>query len=431
MTYGKFRYIPMRPQGISEHADLFTETDEEKHTRYRRIVQPAYQMRSILKNEDVIDGCTGLLKKRLKEFAEKNEEVDLGLWLELYAHDVIGHILFGQSFGFMERGTHVDSFIESVHNAVPLLSIVSVAPRYMRNIILLAAICVPGTFKNFKAVQATVVEAKRQTQLRLQRSTEANDENKDILSQLLRIVQAKGSESWFTHKEVTLESWAGIMAGSDSVAINLRAVLYFLMRTPDAMSKVTQELQDQQHLCSTPISFADSTNHLPYISACIKEASRLFPSTGFNLARIAPAQGITLSGLYIPAGYHIGVNAQTVQHDRKLFGEDATQFRPERWLESPARKFELEKGMIFFGAGTRTCIGKNVSSSCMTDSSSLTSNTGILMPLLPQIALAEIHKLIPELLRSFDMQMAHNRSWKTRNGGFVRQTDVIVKLAVR
>ncbi|KAI4932829.1 hypothetical protein J4E85_003230 [Alternaria conjuncta] len=324
-------YVSFRPRGISEHADLFTETDEEKHTRYRRIVQPAYQMVSILKHQ---------------------------------------------------------------------------APTYMRSIIMLAAMCVPSNLKQFKGVQATVVEAKRQTQLRLQRSAEADDQSQDILSQLLRKVGKKDSEAWFTHKEVTLESWAGIMAGADSVAVNLRAVLYYLMRTPDAMSKATQELQTRQHLLSTPVSFEESTKHLPYISACIKEASRLFPSTGFNMSRIAPAQGVTLSGVYIPAGYHVGINPQIVQYDKKLFGEDALEFRPERWLESEARKFEMERGMLLFGVGKRTCIGKNV-------------------------ALAEVHKLVPELLRCFDMHMAHDRPWKTFNAGFVRQRDVIVRIAVR
>jgi cytochrome P450 len=93
----------------------------------------------------------------------------------------------------------------------------------------------------------------------------------------------------------------------------------------------------------------------------MKGASRLLSSTGVSMSRIAPAQGITLSGYYIPAGCGIGVNLQTVQHDKKLFGEDAMQFRPERWHESQTRNFEMEKGMPFFSAGTRTCIGKNVS----------------------------------------------------------------------
>ena len=48
-----------------------------------------------------------------------------------------------------------------------------------------------------------------------------------------------------------------------------------------------------------------------------------------------------------------------------------------------------------------------------------------------QVALAEIHKIVPEILRHFDMHMAHGRPWKTRNAGFNKQSDVIVKLTAR
>lgn len=39
----------------------------------------------------------------------------------------------------------------------------------------------------------------------------------DILSQQLRIVETGGADKGFTHRDVTLESWAGLMAGSDSI----------------------------------------------------------------------------------------------------------------------------------------------------------------------------------------------------------------------
>jgi hypothetical protein len=48
-----------------------------------------------------------------------------------------------------------------------------------------------------------------------------------------------------------------------------------------------------------------------------------------------------------------------------------------------------------------------------------------------QIALAEIHKVVPEILRRFDIQMAHGREWKTWNAGFIKQSDVVVSLRAR
>jgi hypothetical protein len=42
-----------------------------------------------------------------------------------------------------------------------------------------------------------------------------------------------------------------------------------------------------------------------------------------------------------------------------------------------------------------------------------------------------MHKLVPEILRKFDLEMAHGRDWKTWNAGFIKQTDVVVKIKAR
>ncbi|KAE8825855.1 hypothetical protein HRS9139_08965 [Pyrenophora teres f. teres] len=407
-------YTAFRPQGISPHADIFTETDEVKHTRFRKVVQSAYSMSNVLKNESVINECTSLLLKRLGDVAGTGQDVDLGYWLDLYAHDIIGYVLFGSSFGFLESGTDVGSFVESVEAAQPLSCLCAAAPSYLRTPIMLCAMCIPSTLKSFKAVGATAIEARNTTQRRMQDTADEAAKRTDILSNLLSRTTTPGDKSvpedkaWFTHNEVVLEAWAGIMAGADSVAVNLRAFFYYLMKNPHCMSRAIEEVQNAstQGLLSTPITYHESTKHLPYVGACIKEAARIFPSFANSQARVAPAEGITLSGVYIPSGYRVGMNAACVQHDTGVFGDDAGSFNPERWLESHERSVAMEKSMLFFGAGTRTCLGKNV-------------------------ALAEIHKIAPEILRHFDMHMAHDRPWKTRNSGFNKQSDVIVKLTAR
>lgn len=54
------------------------------------------------------------------------------------------------------------------------------------------------------------------------------------------------------------------------------------------------------------------------------------------------------------------MNAMVVQFDKEVFGEDADQFRSERWLVDEKRYRAMERAMLVFGAGTRTCIGKHV-----------------------------------------------------------------------
>lgn len=146
------------------------------------------------------------------------------------------------------------------------------------------------------------------------------------------------------------------------MAIGLRSVFYYLMKHPESFAKVVAEMKvaDSAGLLSSPIQYSETTNHLPYMCACIKEATRVFPSFSIHLPRVAPPEGLELSGYHIPSGYRAGMNPAVVQRDTSVFGPDSDEYKPERWIESTERTFAMEKAMMNFGAGTRTCSGKNV-----------------------------------------------------------------------
>lgn len=66
----------------------------------------------------------------------------------------------------------------------------------------------------------------------------------------------------------------------------------------------------------------------------MKEAMRLHPSVGFGLERYIPAGGATICGYYLPAGRVISMNAWSVHQNKEIFGDDAQEFRPERWVDA-------------------------------------------------------------------------------------------------
>ena len=134
------------------------------------------------------------------------------------------------------------------------------------------------------------------------------------------------------------------------------------MRNPEALAKAHAEIDaaDKEGLLSSPIKYSETTIQLPFICACIKEALRMHPSVGLSMQRHAPQGGIELSGKYIPAGYRIGMNAAVVHYDKTAFGQDSDVYRPERWIVSTEEWRAMDRSMLIFGAGTRTCIGKNV-----------------------------------------------------------------------
>ena len=136
----------------------------------------------------------------------------------------------------------------------------------------------------------------------------------------------------------------------------MRACFYYLMKNPEIYKQVQAEV-DAATL-SSPVRYTEAAK-LPLLCATIKEAMRLHPSVGYNMGRIAPAGGLMVSGTHIPAGWWVGMNAAVVGYDEDVYGPDASSFRPARWLEGDAAR--MERTMLVFGAGTRTCIGKNVS----------------------------------------------------------------------
>ena len=46
-----------------------------------------------------------------------------------------------------------------------------------------------------------------------------------------------------------------------------------------------------------------------------------------------PAEGATFCNYHLPPGTVVGVNAWVIHRDKTIFGADASQFRPERWLD--------------------------------------------------------------------------------------------------
>jgi cytochrome P450 len=203
----------------------------------------------------------------------------------------------------------------------------------------------------------------------------------DFLSRFLA-AHAKDPD-FITNDRVLALTVANIFAGSDTTAISLRAVFYFLLKNPDTMITLMNELLEQKRLGNFAredglVDWAE-VRELPYLSAVIKEALRCHPAVGLTLERVTPAQGATVCGQYIPGGTIIGCNAWVVHRDTGVFGHSPEAFRPSRWIEASEGQRKLMDSSIFtFGAGSRTCIGKNIS-------------------------LLEMYKFVPVVLMAFEV----------------------------
>lgn len=362
-----------------------------------------------MKSEKYIDKCTELFLQRLREHAEKPDPtIDLGQWVQMYAYDVIGELYFGSMFGFLQKSEDHHGWIHSLDLLMPFLCTCAVAPTSFRPFILTSALVIPGGLKALKAVENIGTSARECVAKRLKKSprSETREKRDDIAQQLLDIQAEKGAKVDFGMGDIEQEAFVALLAGSDTTSIGFRTIFYYLMKEPQVYKEVQEEIDAAfvEGRLHHPVQFAD-TLKLPLLCAALKEALRIHPGVQLTMGRVVPAQGLEVCGTYIPKGYWVGMNAAVVHFDKGIFGEDAHRFRPSRWLQENASN--MDKHLLAFGAGTRTCIGKNIS-------------------------LSELHKLVPEVLRNFELELVDkDNDWKTVDLWFAKQDFGLVRLRKR
>ncbi|GIJ87091.1 hypothetical protein Asppvi_005994 [Aspergillus pseudoviridinutans] len=389
--------------------NLFSTRDEMFHREQKRPVANAYSMTSLLELESAVDSCTDIFIKQLARFANSKKPVDLGMWLQYYAFDVVGEFTFSKKLGFLQEGKDVDGMIEAIQGMLVYASVCGQIPE--AHPLLLGNPLFPlfmPSMETWNQVLNFTLKAIN-SRASLQRdgeldSGEKPEVGKDMLSRWMAI-HASDPEKLST-RDVIVHLSTNVFAGSDTTAIALRAVFYLLLRNPSAMAKLNAEIDnaDREGKLSKPISNRESMNHLPYLQAVLKEAMRLHPSVGLILEREVPKGGVTICDRHIPGGTVVGINAWVLHRDARVF-PDPGKFIPERWIDSdPQLLKKMEQSFFAFGAGSRTCIGKNIS-------------------------LIEMHKIIPQLLREFEIRLhSPEKEWKTKNVWFVQQEGLICDL---
>lgn len=159
-------------------------------------------------------------------------------------------------------------------------------------------------------------------------------DRKDFLSAFLKA--QKDHPEIVSDRQVLSYSNSNIFAGSDTTAISLRAVLWYMLKNPLCLQKILAEIDGvvgSRNCSLQPISYAES-NQMPYFQAVMKEALRMHPAVGLTLERIVPTGGTEIAGRWLPEGTVVGICPWVLHRDKRVFGDDADQFRPERWLEA-------------------------------------------------------------------------------------------------
>ncbi|CAN4109862.1 unnamed protein product [Withania somnifera] len=144
-----------------------------------------------------------------------------------------------------------------------------------------------------------------------------------------------------------------IFGGIETVASALEWAMAELMKSPEELKRVQQELGNVVGL-DRKVEETDIVK-LTLMKCCIKETLRLHPPIPILIHEAA--EDATINNHYIPAKSRVMVNAWAIGRDKNSW-EDPQDFKPTRFLKEGVADF---KGGNFeflpFGSGRRSCPG--------------------------------------------------------------------------
>ncbi|KAI0648481.1 cytochrome P450 [Trametes meyenii] len=202
-------------------------------------------------------------------------------------------------------------------------------------------------------------------------------EGKDIMSVLLRANMEASEEDRLPDEEVVSQVSTLILAAMHTTSNALSRTLHFLAMYPDTQQRLRSELMEARddgtgNLRDLPY---DEVMGLPFLDSVCRETLRVFPPIR-SLARAvrkdgvlplsAPIRGVDGSPIHsvpVKKGMMVLTDLYACNTNEELWGEDAKEWKPDRWLKPLPRALEeapipgVYSHMMTFIGGGRACIG--------------------------------------------------------------------------
>lgn len=157
-----------------------------------------------------------------------------------------------------------------------------------------------------------------------------------------------------------------LLAARDTTSCTLTFVTYFMAIHPDVAAKMRAEVLA---VCGNEAPTYDKIRQMKYVRAVISETLRLFPPVPLNVresrsACILPSSDATYPSskpLFMPGKTIVTYLPLLTQRNPALWGSDADEFRPERWLEPERLAQYVTNPTMYlpFSAGPRICLGQS------------------------------------------------------------------------
>ncbi|GAA0162987.1 oxygenase [Lithospermum erythrorhizon] len=305
------------------------------------------------------------LAKLINEFSLVNQEFDIQELLMKGSLDSIFKVGFGVDLNCLEGSSQKGvEFIKAFDDSNELTYWRYVDPFWKLKKYLNIG-CEASLKKNIGVMHNFVDEFIQNKRNQLEMQQESNDKE-DILSRFL--MDSKKNPEVMTDKYLRDIILNFIIAGKDTTANTLSWFFYLLSKHPIMQERILEEMREvmvgyKWNQMMIIEDFVESITEevlekMHYLHAALTETLRLYPAVPVD-GRCAEADDILPDGHKLRKGDGVYYMAYAMGRMPYIWGDDAEEFKPERWLKDGIFQQESPFKFIAFHAGPRTCLGKD------------------------------------------------------------------------
>ncbi|PQE05318.1 cytochrome p450 protein [Rutstroemia sp. NJR-2017a BVV2] len=361
--------------------NIFSTTDEKKHTLLRSKLGPAYSGKGVDNLESSIEDQINIMLNMLRrDHTNSGRVVDMSRLSQYFTLDVLSAIAFGRAFGYLEANEDLWNYISITQKFIPMFELASDFPWLQKHLFgnpIIAKLMAPKD--EDKVGQGKIAEIAHKMigeryALAADEAEKGRNQKADMLGHFI--------SHNLSQKEAESEAHLQILAGSESTSTAFNMTMLYIVTNPRVYKALQAEIDTavaSGRISPDSVIKDSEARQLPYLQAVIWEGLRMCPPLFGLMSKIAPPGGDTFKGVFFPAGTEVVASPSSVTHRKDLIGEDAHLFRPERWLEADEATHARYMSTVdlVFGSGRFGCLGKN-------------------------IGMLELNKVFVELLRHFD-----------------------------
>ncbi|KAK3296547.1 cytochrome P450 [Chaetomium fimeti] len=343
---------------------LFSETNENIHTRRRQQMAMGYSGKENLELEDTVDvyikKLIQLIRTKYLSTPDSAQPFDFGQKAQYLAVDVINDVGLGAPLGDLDTDSDQFRYIETTEAGMKLGRLsVSLGLVFLLQSPWIARLF-GSSGKDGLRFAWPLRHARARINERLRHDTEKRS---DMLASFVR--------HGLTAEELVNESILQLVAGSDTTSTAIRSIFLYLLTHPCVYAALQAEIDAAVADGTAPpapgIISETAARSLPYLQACIKEGMRVHAPAGSPFPKRVPDGGDTVvvdgKPVFLPGGTNVSVAMFALQLNKGIFGDDAQEFRPERWLlEKDEKKLAVMNRThdLIFGYGKYQCLGKPI-----------------------------------------------------------------------